>query len=309
VLSDVASIPSILENSLLRHVENGGSVLIAAGTADAHRQRLPVFGETVGDGHFYSRAGGFATVGQMDPTHPAMQASAAWTDVKFFYAATIDTGREAGRTRMVARLSDGSPLLLDKQIGQGHVLLFMSGFDNVTNDFPLQPSFVPFVDLAARYLSGMEQMSGARIVDSFVQLRNLTNAAADKAAAQDLAVEVIGPDGTRPLSLREEATAQSLQLTSAGFYQIRFANGRNALIAVNPDRRESELDLIPADTLKLWSGSGNSETTPTSSGAIPTEEKTHPYSLWWWVMLLILIAAIAESVVASRYLGTQREEA
>jgi len=30
--------------------------------------------------------------------------------------------------------------------------------------------------------------------------------------------------------------------------------------------------------------------------------------VWWWVMLLLLMAALAESALASRYLGTQREE-
>jgi hypothetical protein len=30
--------------------------------------------------------------------------------------------------------------------------------------------------------------------------------------------------------------------------------------------------------------------------------------LWWYVMLLLFAAAIAESVIASRYLGTLREE-
>ncbi len=54
-------------------------------------------------------------------------------------------------------------------------------------------------------------------------------------------MEIIGPDGRRALSLTEAAAAQSFQLTRAGFYQIRFANGRNALIGVNPDRRESDL--------------------------------------------------------------------
>jgi hypothetical protein len=39
------------------------------------------------------------------------------------------------------------------------------------------------------------------------------------------------------------------------------------------------------------------------------QEKNSPRSLWWYVMLLVLVAAVAESIVASRYLGTQREEA
>ena len=55
VLSDVTSVPSILENSLLRNVEDGGSVLVAAGMSDSHREHIPVYGGNVADGHFYAR--------------------------------------------------------------------------------------------------------------------------------------------------------------------------------------------------------------------------------------------------------------
>jgi hypothetical protein len=185
------------------------------------------------------------------------------------------------------------------------VLLFTSGFENVTNDLPLHPAFVPFIDHAARYLSGEEGLSGARTVDSFVQLRSTTNEAA--AATQAATVEIVGPDGKRPLSLQEEATVQSFQLTHAGFYRMRFPSGRDALIAVNPDRRESSLDQMPDDVLKLWSANRSSDTSAGQTAG--AQEKNNSYSLWWWFMLLILIAAVAESVLASRYLGTQREEA
>jgi hypothetical protein len=33
-----------------------------------------------------------------------------------------------------------------------------------------------------------------------------------------------------------------------------------------------------------------------------------PETLWWYCMLLVLAFALAESALASRYLGTQREE-
>jgi hypothetical protein len=301
VLADVASIPSILENSLLHDVQNGGNVLIAVGPSGTHRQRIPVFGERTTDAHFYSRSGGFSTVGQVDAAHPAMKDSAGWTDAKFYYAVVIDPGY----SRVAARLADGTPLLLDKQIGQGHVLLFASGFDNVANDLPLHPAFVPFVDHTARYLSGMEGLGGARVVDSFVQLRSATNEAG--AGGQGATVEVVGPDGTRPLSLQEEARVQSFQLTHAGFYRMKFASGRDALIAVNPDRRESALELIPQDVLRLWSGGADTPAKGETATLADTEKKS-AYSLWWWFMLLILVAALAESLVASRYLGTQREE-
>ena len=59
------------------------------------------------------------------------------------------------------------------------------------------------------------------------------------------------PTASRPLSLKEATTAQTYQLTRAGFYQLRLANGRQDLIGVNPDRRESDLDVIPDDVLAL----------------------------------------------------------
>ena len=310
VLSDVPSIPSILEHSLVKYVQEGGSVLIAAGTADSHRERIPVYGEVISDGYYYSRSGGFASVGAMDASHPALKDADGWSAAKFFYAATVDP---VG-ARVVAKLADGTPLLLDKQMGQGHVLLLTSGLDNVTNDLPLHPEFVAFVDEASLYLAGVERMNGSRVVDSFVQLRTPTTVGAPRGGTS---VEIVGPDGMRPLSLAEESTAQSFRLVHAGFYHVRFPTGRDALIAVNPDPRESALELIPDDTLKLWSGSkeglaaasATAGTTAASATAGTTAASENIYGLWWWGMLLILVAALAESVVASRYLGTQREEA
>jgi hypothetical protein len=120
-------------------------------------------------------------------------------------------------------------------------------------------------------------------------------------------VEVIDPDGKRPLSLSEAATVQSFELTRAGFYQVRFANGKEALLAVNPDRRESDLEPMPSDVLQLWTGTGG--TAPAAEKAAAAEESKSRFSLWWYVMLVALAAAVAESIIGANYLGTQREEA
>ena len=111
--------------------------------------------------------------------------------------------------------------------------------------------------------------------------------------------------------LGEAASAQSFQLTEAGYYQLRLANGRQDEVGVNPDPKESNLDVIPDDVLALWQGNGgkSSQDAATAGQSVPaaTPQKT-PQSFWWYVMLLVLAAAVAESVLASRYLGTQREE-
>jgi hypothetical protein len=182
-------------------------------------------------------------------------------------------------------------------------MLLVTGLDNLTNDLPLHPVFVAFVDHASRYLSGIDQLSGSRLVDSYVQLRS---------AAQPTgvlgSVEVIDPDGRRPLSLDEARHAQSIRLERAGFYRIRFASGRDAVIGANADRRESDLQPMADDVQKLWSGSSKDQASQ-SAFANGIEKQYRPVSLWWYVMLLALIVVAAETFIASSYMGTQREEA
>ena len=308
VLSDSVALPTIFEHALAQYVARGGNVLVALGTNAARHARIPVWDGTVTDAHDYARDGGAATVGQVDFTHPALRDAqpgrdnGGWAEVKVFYAAVVDP-RGA---RVAARLSDGTPLVLDKQSGQGHIVLLTSGLENLTNDVPLHPVFVAFVDRGAHYLSGSEALSGSRLVDSFVQLRAPADTAG-QTAEQSASVEVIGPDGQRPLSLAESRTAQTLRLERAGFYQVRLANGRDMLIGVNPDRRESDLQPIAADVQKLWSGSAGSGSAP-AEAASSQGEGYRSVSLWWYVMLLALVVALAETAFASRYMGTQREE-
>jgi hypothetical protein len=300
VLSDVVSLPASFESELTRYVRAGGSVLVAAGTSTGRLSRIPVFDAGVRNALYYTSAGGIAeTVGDADPSYAAIGKADRWSGVKFYFAVKVDdTG-----SRVVARLADQTPLLLEKQIGEGRVLLLASGLDNLTNDFPLHPDFVPFVEQTAFYLSGTARRTGSRLVDSFIDLRTSKEEA--------VGVEVIDPEGRRPLSLKEATSAQTYQVTQAGFYELRLANGRQDVIGVNPDRRESDLEMLPPDVLSLWTGKGAAE--PGDAGAVqvasgPTEDKNKPYGLWWYVMLLALAAALAESWVASRYLGIRRED-
>ena len=305
VLSDSMSLPSIFEHALAAYVARGGSVLIALGPSAGHHARIPLWGGKAGDPHDYARNGEPASVGQIDFNFPPLAQAqpgsdnGGWSEVKVLYAVPVD----AVQARVAARLADATPLLLEKQIGEGRILLLTTGLENLTNDLPLHPVFVAFVDRTARYLSGSEQLSGSRLVDSFVQLR-----ASAQPAGVSASVEVIDPDGHRPLSLSEARTAQSVRLDRAGFYQIRFANGHDALIGVNPDRRESNLEPMPPDLLALWSGSSNGSEVAQNASSLPDHAKYRTQTLWWYVMLLALLVAVSESALASGYLGTLREE-
>ena len=61
---------------------------------------------------------------------------------------------------VAARFTDGTPALLERGEGRGRLVLFASDFDRRWNDFPVQPSFVPFAVEAVRYVSGARAGSG-----------------------------------------------------------------------------------------------------------------------------------------------------
>jgi hypothetical protein len=301
VLSDLNTLSSLLENSLTGYVRSGGSLFIAAGTSAGGRSQIPIFGAHIIETRDYNRAPDrYMAVGSSDSSYPAVAKAGGWPGVKFFYVLDVDPGAVPDAARVIVRLADQTPLLLEKRLGEGRVVLLTSGLDNLTNDFPLNPAFVPFVEQTARYLAGSERQGGARPVDAYLDLRN--------AREQSQSVEVTDPEGKRPLTLDQAASAQSFQLTEAGYYQLRLANGRQDEIGVNPDPKESNLDVIPNDVLALWRGNGGQSSQQASASTPPPAPGKIPQTVWWYVLLLALAAAISESALASRYLGTQREE-
>lgn len=297
VLSDVGPMPAGLENNLRAYVSSGGSLLIALGPLSAQLSHVPVSGETIQGSAYAARADSrFETVASADAEHPALRRANKLDGVKFYQVIKVDPGQ----SHVVARLTNQAPLLLEKQVGEGRVMVFTSTFDNIGNDLPLHASFVPFVEETARYLGGQQDRSTDVAVDSYIELRS--------ARERGAAIDITEPDGSHPLSLKDATTAQTFQVTHEGFYDIHRQNGREELVAVHADRRESDLTPVPQETLDLWKNTGRGPDTP--AGADPSAPaQARPWSLWRYALLLVLITAIIESVLASRYLSVEKEVA
>jgi hypothetical protein len=255
---------------------------------------VPVSDGVIEQAQYAPREGArFQTATWLDSSHPSIQQSANWGDVKFYQAIRVNPGS----ARVAARLSDDTPLLLDQQVGEGHILVFASTFDNVANDFPLHPSFVPFIEQTARYLGKLDNETSSVLVGSFAELRS--------GKEKGSAVEVIEPGGGRELSLEEGTRAENVQFTQSGYYEIHRANGRAEMVAVNADRHESDLAPAPEETLQLWRNTA--KTTTGGSETVAGERK--PVSLWWYVLIAALGVAIAESLLGNRHLSVDKEAA
>ncbi|MEO8593595.1 MAG: BatA domain-containing protein [Candidatus Solibacter sp.] len=295
VLSDIGAVPPTFETALKEYVRSGGSVLISLGHLSMSRSKVPVTGDAIQETRYAGREGErFQTAAWLDASHPSILKDDRWEGVKFYQTIHVNPGSG----RVVAKLSDQTPLLIDQQIGEGHVLIFGSTFDNVANDFPIHASFVPFIELTARYLGHLDAGPAMVLVGGFGELRD----SKEKGAA----VDVLDPKGERALSLEEASKAQNIQYTMAGFYDIRRPNGRNELVAVNADRHESDLTPVSTDSVTLWQ---NTAQGTASAGTTSTGEDQKPVSLWWYVMLAVLLLALAESLLGNQHLSVDKEAA
>jgi hypothetical protein len=296
VLSDIAPLPSTFGSRLEKYVQSGGSVFIAVGPKTAAEGKAPLSSLRI---ELPRATGGsttrFQLAGEVEASHPALGHVERLRGVKFFRHALLWTTEN---DEVLMRLSDGSPLLVEQKLGDGRLILFASSLDNVWNDLPVHPVFVPFVAETATYLSDMEEGSAQAVVDSVLELRRRRTAAT--------AVQAFDPQGERALSLTESLTEQMLPLTQLGFYELR-RPGLTELVAVNPDARESNLRPMETDTLALWKATGREHEDIREAMASESALKPPPLRIWRLILVLLVLALLIESILGNWHLKVQRE--
>ena len=282
VLGDIGDLDQMLERKVREYVQRGGSLLISVGPNAGRAGRAAVTGDRI------ARTDETQGAGFLDNQDPALLGVGRLENVQFSHTARISVTPGA---RVVAKFADGSPLIVEQDLGEGHVLTFVSTLDNSMSDFCLHPSFLPFVVQTGRYLAGTEETAVNVVTGTPVQLRRTRD--------QGTAADVIGPDGKHELSLTDATKSLSFDLEREGFYEVQRADGRRLLLAAHADRRESDLTRVPDESLALWRNTGSkaAEGQPAS-----VDGRIYRWSLWRYALLAVLVTAVFESVFASRYL-------
>jgi hypothetical protein len=292
ILSDPGPLPAKLEESLTSYVQAGGAILVALGHNATPGRNVPVAGIPVLQIHtIQPETEHVQSVASLDTSYPAFSGAQNWDGVEIFQYVTLQAPSDS---RIAAKMANGLPLAIDRKVGEGHVLIFASAFNNISNNLPLQPVWLPFLEQTTHELGGVGSSRGTYKVGSYVDLRT--------AKEKNIPVEIIGPGDKRLLTLSESSKAATFQFPSEGFFDIRRANGREELAAVNPDRRESDFTLLSADTLNLWKNTGIASKAEIGSSASTSVKRDDNAELWWWVLLLLAVLAVAESVLGNRHM-------
>jgi hypothetical protein len=288
VVTDVGLLDAAQAAALTDYVEDGGRVLLAAGPRSSGLTTLPVTGQALRTNPQMGAAARVA-IGEVDATHPVLRGVDELRAANFWRSINV----EPAGSQVLMSLADGTPLLLERTLGQGRVLLFTSSLDREWNDLPVQPAFVPLMAGIANHLLG-----GA----GFTSEANLGSTLAPRALGFTGA-QIFDPRGEAALGLG--AGSDDVLLEQVGFYEV-VGGGSSELVAVNFDARESDLTSVDAPTLERWRGLGlrPGEQAAAVAGVASAEEV--PSSLGPWLVMVLLILVVVESLVGNWHLRIRR---
>ncbi|MBT3194233.1 MAG: VWA domain-containing protein [Verrucomicrobia bacterium] len=239
--------------ALEQHVRSGGLVALFPGPAAAPSdyqawQCLPGVPTGMEDVR-QSRRKRMLTWEQ--PRHPmlhALQDSLAPPVVTMRRHLAWDT--LAPETETLVTLGDGTPFLLDRPYGQGHVLMFAVPADRSWSDFPLSPFYLPMIRQTIEYGAGIGAF--APYLWSCATLPLSANLPEATSASR-----ITDPDGQavpiRSAIIEGRTVLHAENLALPGVYSLTQPGQTPAPgFAINLDRRESDLTpLPPADLPEL----------------------------------------------------------
>ena len=165
-----------------------------------------------------------------------------------FYAYRSVTA--APNTQILARFDAGTPALVERKVGSGHVMLWASTLDSPWSDLPLKPVFLPFIHRSMVHLANYTEPS------PWLTIGQVFDPDASSAKAQASGRLALTPSGKR-LPLEDEGSqAQVLELTEQGFYEIRGqkANSDVTVVASNIDPAESDLTALDPEVVAAATG-------------------------------------------------------
>ena len=147
---------------------------------------------------------------------------------------TVEPYEDSESVKTLLRLENGMPLMIERRVGQGRVILFTGTFDADWGNMPIQAVFMPMIQSMVRVL-GVPTEEANRRLDGLV--------------GQPLAValpgtlgevQVFGPSGLVPMDI--EMGSVRFTPPTPGAYRITGAAGPAlAEVAVNVDTAESDV--------------------------------------------------------------------
>jgi hypothetical protein len=249
----------------------------------------------------------------LDREHPALRTLAEpatlYQSVLVYKHVRMDTKGTSG-VRVLARLDDGEPLLAERDMERGKVLLLGTSAHVGWSNLPLRPIFLPLLVQLTYHLAGVEQARHMLLAGSPLLLPL-------EGAARPSGMEILPPGGELIRRKTEDPQGQPLKTFryddthQVGIYQLRLlaAGGTRQIgFVVNVDPDEADPAKIEPEELRVLFTPAPlifAEDPDDLSGTFAwLREGT---GLWEWFLTAVLIALVFEPLLANRLSPKQVE--
>ncbi len=198
---------------------------------------------------------------------------------------------------VTAEFADGAPLVIERKVGEGRIILVNTSADTRWTDWQKHKSFVPWLHSTAFYLSGHNPVEQRETAPTFN-----SGAEADLAVSlkqQAVKVQRIGGEEVT-LQADSDGVLRDVSLGSPGVYSLKDSSGAELRrLAVNIPAAESDLTYVsPAETEQQLVR--RSDPTPQTFAAGLFGESAHGKELWRALLFAALLFLVVESIVANR---------
>ena len=303
ILADVPSLSDRIQQQLQAFMREGKSVIYFVGE-DVDTVSYNAFADWTP-----------ASVGQPITWQPPLRLSSYETDSRIFevfkqedfagqYAPQFYRGLElkpAEDAKIVAQLSDGTPLLIERPIDLAIGLLFnVSAAQLDASNLLVNPHFLPLLQQAVLYTKAIQSAHQRNLTVGQPYAANYRWSGAATARVTRLGDTTHAPE---TLSLAEDGSLTFSGTDAPGIYQVE-VQGRDALLrdffAVNVDATESELQPIPIREAADRIGA-QTDVIPESE-ALDQTLNTYRVGkeIWSELLLIALICMVIEGILSNR---------
>ena len=279
-------------------VRRGGGLVVAAGRRSGARVAAsPLLPAAInGEADRLTDRGG--SLGDVRLDHPLFaafrSAAPALSAARFLRYPRLEPAPGAD---VIARFDDGLPAVVERRDGLGRIVLLGMPLDARSGDFPVQPSYLPFLHRLVLYSAGRDATTLSRSTGQGWLLPGFL---------KEPAVFTPGGAIVRPA---RDSVGSTVALRESGVYALyegRVQGEPLGLLAVNAPPAES--DLTPVDARELLLGVRQSAPTAGAARDAPTPAEIEGRQRLWRILLaVVVLLLLAETIVANRgWRGTAR---
>jgi hypothetical protein len=194
---------------------------------------------------------------------------------------------------IIARLDDGAPLIVERAVGTGRILMWALSLDANWTDAPFHPLWVPLLHQLAR-----RSIAGSEVRASFTAPHVLD-------LSREGSVVVESPTGIRT-RISPDSQPRSIELKERGFYEVRSGStaiGAGRPVAVNVDLSESDQSHFdPAELVAAVTARGERSAARGNDAVFEgtAQELERRQAVWWYLLFGAVLLLAGETMFSNR---------